>query len=179
MSELLLARNPDPTLPYLLRVPLSDGLVFRARDTWPRTTAVYCHPVGASEWPGDPEIVEHIPLRNCVRRGAAIDIVAARGRENRSQLVFTRGRGRDIVFWQSPRTRKQARPDVTLPTARASGLAGLEILVDAHEQRPWRFQPSRSRSPRSASPAATTSSPMTVPWSPRWNASRFPTSSPA
>ncbi len=141
MSELLLARNPDPdsTLGYLLRVPLGGGLVFRARDTWPRTTAVYCHPVDASEWPCDPEIVERVPLRSCERRGAAIDIVAARARENRSQLVFTRARGRDMVFWQSPRTRKQARPDVTLPTARASGLAGLEILVDAHEQRPWRF----------------------------------------
>ena len=141
MSELLLVRNPDSdsTLPYLLRVPLAGGLVFRARDTWPRTTAVYCHPVPLSEWPATPEVIERVPLRSCERRGAAIDIVAARARENRSQLVFTRGRGRNMVFWQSPRTRKQARPDVTLPTARASGIAGLEILVDAHEQRPWRF----------------------------------------
>lgn len=32
--ELLIARNPDPesSLPYLLRVPLGSGLVFRARD---------------------------------------------------------------------------------------------------------------------------------------------------
>ncbi len=28
-----------------------------------------------------------------------------------------------MVFWQSPRTREQARPDVRLPTARAAGLA--------------------------------------------------------
>ena len=140
MSELVLATNPDPesTLPYLLRVPIGAGLVFRVRDTWPRTNAVFAYPVGISEWPEPPEVVERVPLRSVARRGAAIDIVAARGRENRSQLVFTRGRGRDMVFWQSPRTRKQARPDVTLPTARASG-AGLEILVDAHEQRPYRF----------------------------------------
>ena len=50
------------------------------------------------------------PLRSCVRRGAAIDLVAARARENRSQLVFTTARGSDAVFWQSPRTRNQARP---------------------------------------------------------------------
>lgn len=141
MSELLIARNPDPAsaLPYLLRVPLGPGLVFRARDTWPRTTAIYCHPVDASEWPEQPDIVEAIPLHSCARRGAAIDIVAVRGRENRSQLVFTKARGRDVVFWQSPKTRKQARPDVALPTARAAGVAALAILVDAHEQRPYRF----------------------------------------
>lgn len=141
MSELLLVANPDPdsSLRYLLRVPLGGGLVFRVKDTWPRTNAVFAYPVPADEWPDDPDIVERIPLRSVVRRGAAIDIVAARGRENRSQLVYTKGRGRDMVFWQSPRTRKQARPDVTLPTARAAGLADLAILVDSREQRPYRF----------------------------------------
>lgn len=141
MDELLLARNPDAasTLPYLLLVPLGDGLVFRVKDTWPRTTAVYCHPVARSEWPQEPELVERIALRALARRGAAIDVVADRGREQRSQIVFTRARGRDVVFWQSPRTRKQARPDVRLPTARAAGVAGLEILADAHERYPYRF----------------------------------------
>lgn len=140
--ELLIARNPDPesTLPYLLHVPIGvDGLVFRAKDTWPRTNAVYCHPVEATEWPEHPEIVERIPLKTCTRRGAAIDVVADRGREQRSQIVFTRGRGREMVFWQSPRTRKQARPDVRLPTARAAGVVELEIVVDAHERYPYKF----------------------------------------
>ena len=71
--------------------------------------------------------------------GAAIDLVLDRGRENRSQIVFTRARGRDAVFWQSPRTRKQARPNVTTPTARAAGIAELEIVVDSREQYPYRF----------------------------------------
>lgn len=140
--ELLIARNPDPdsTLPYLLRVPLGrDGLVFRTKDTWPRTSALYCHPVEASEWPPSPDIVERVPLKACERRGAAIDVVADRGREQRSQIVFTRARGREMVFWQSPRTRKQARPDVSLPTARAAGVVELEIVVDAHERYPYKF----------------------------------------
>ncbi len=57
--DLLIARNPDPdsTLPYLVRVPLGDGLVFRAKDTWPRTSALYCHPVAATEWPEAPDVV--------------------------------------------------------------------------------------------------------------------------
>jgi hypothetical protein len=139
--ELVVARNPDvdSTLPYLIWVPISDGLVFRTKDTWPRTTALYCHPVSAREWPVDPDVVERIALQACARRGAAIDIVARRGREQRSQIVFTRARGRDMVFWQSPRTRKQARPDVRLPTARAGGVVELEIVVDSHERYAYGF----------------------------------------
>jgi hypothetical protein len=139
--ELIIASNPDPdsSLPYLVRVPISGGLVFRTKGTWPRTNALYCHPVSATEWPDAPEVVERIALRACSRRGAAIDLVADRGREKRSQIVFTRARGRDMVFWQSPRTRKQARPDVRLPTARAAQLPELEIVVDAHERYAYRF----------------------------------------
>ncbi|HET9692368.1 MAG TPA: ERCC4 domain-containing protein [Acidimicrobiales bacterium] len=138
---LVIARNPDEgsSLPYLLRVPLGDGLVFRTSGTWPRTTALYCHPVPLDDWPAEPDVVEEVALRACARRGAAIDLVLDRGRENRSQLVFTQARGRDVVFWQSPRTRKQARPQVATPTARAAGIAELEVVVDAHERYPWRF----------------------------------------
>src|ERR1700680_812330 len=106
MNELLIATNPDPdsTLAYLLRVPLGEGIVLRTAGTWPRTKALYCYPVLVGERPAAPDIVERVPLRSCTRRGAAIDIVAARARENRSQLVFTTARGREAVFWQSPRT---------------------------------------------------------------------------
>ncbi len=141
MEELLVALNPDPDsrLGYLLRLPLGGGMVFRTSGTWPRAKALYCHPVVAEEWPAEPDIVERAPIRSCVRRGAAIDLILDRGRENRSQLVFTTARGRDVVFWQSPRTRKQARPNVTTPTARAAGIAELEILVDTREQYAYRF----------------------------------------
>jgi ERCC4 domain len=139
--ELLIARNPDPasSLPYLLRVPLGDGLVFRARDVWPRTTAVYLHPVWPDEWPDAPEIVDRVLVRSCVRRGAAIDLIVDRGRENRSQIVYTTARGREMVFWQSPRTRKQARPNVTTPKARAAALPDLTIVVDSHERYAYKF----------------------------------------
>jgi hypothetical protein len=149
--ELLVARNPDrsSSLPYLLRLPVEGGLVFGTKGTWPRTSALYCHPVGIEEWPDRPVLVERVALRVCVRRGAAIDVVCDRGREQRSQLVFTRARGREVVFWQSPRTRKQSRPQVRLPTARARGTsagdpdqggerarrrAGREMVGCYHEQ---------------------------------------------
>ena len=78
----------------------------------------------------------------------AIDVVADRGREQRSQIVFTHARGREMVFWQSPRTRKQARPDVRLPTARAAGIRELEIVVDAHEHYPYQFTGQQVRTVR-------------------------------
>jgi ERCC4 domain/Lsr2 len=148
--ELLVARNPDPasSLPYLLRLPVEGGLVFRTKGTWPRTNALYCHPVSQDEWPEQPEIVERVGLRACARRGAAIDVICDRGREHRSQIVFTRARGRDVVFWQSPRTRKQSRPDVRLPTARAHGIDELVILIDAHERYPFSFPGQRVRTVR-------------------------------
>ncbi len=139
VDDLLVARNPEPdsSLPYLIRVPLGPaGIVVKARETWPGATKVYCH--RADGWPADAEIVERHPVRSCSRRGPAIDLVLARARQNRSQLVITRARGREMIFWQTPSTTKQARPAVTLPTARAAGQV-LEIVVDTGEKYPWSF----------------------------------------
>ena len=152
--ELVIARNPDPgsSLPWLLRLPLGPaGVVLKVRDTWPRTAKVYCH--RAEGWPEDAEIVERVPVRSCVRRGAAIDLVLDRSRENRSQFVFTKVRGgRDVIFWQTARTAKQARPNVGLPTARSRG-GILRILVDSHERYPWKFPRQQAETARQALPA--------------------------
>ena len=113
---------------------------------------MYCFPVPAAEWPAEPDVVERVPLRSCARRGAAIDVVADRGREQRSQIVFTNARGREMVFWQSPRTRKQARPDVRVPKARAAGIADLEIVVDARERYAYHFAGQQVRTVRRALP---------------------------
>ncbi|MXG91929.1 ERCC4 domain-containing protein [Nocardioides flavescens] len=139
-DDFVIARNPDPdsTLPYLLRIPLASGaVVLKARDTWPRTSKVYCH--RAEEWPADAEVVERVGVRSCTRRGASIDLVLDRGRENRSQLVFAQAKGRPVIFWQSARTTRQARPAVAVPTARPSGIVDLEVTVDTHERYPWTF----------------------------------------
>lgn len=150
----MIARNPDPasSLPYLVRLPLGDdGIALKTSDTWPRTAKVYCH--RADAWPtGDLEVVERVPVRSCVRRGAAIDLVLDRSREHRSQFVFTFARGREVIFWQSARTAKQARPAVALPTSRASGRE-LEILVDSHERYPWTFRHQQAVTSRRALPA--------------------------
>ena len=78
-------------------------------------------------------------VRSCLRRSAAIDLILDRARENRSQIVYTIARGREMVFWQSPRTRKQARPNVVTPKARAAALPDLTILVDSNERYAYRF----------------------------------------
>ncbi|MFP3907512.1 MAG: ERCC4 domain-containing protein, partial [Acidimicrobiales bacterium] len=153
VAEFVVARNPEEgsTLPFLVRLPLGpDGVVLKVRDTWPRTAKVYCH--RATGWPRAPEILERVPVRSCVRRGAAIDLVLDRGRENRSQFVFTRARGREMIFWQSARTTKQARPNVTLPRQRAAGRV-LDILVDSQERYAWSFSTQQATTRRRKLPA--------------------------
>lgn len=140
MDDFLIARNPEPDsrLPYLVRIPLGEGVVLKTKDVWPRTSKLYCH--RTDEWPEDADVIERVPARSCTSRGAAIDLVLERRRESRSQFVITRIRGgRQAIFWQTARTTKQARPNVDLPTARAQGVADLQILVDSHERYPWRF----------------------------------------
>jgi hypothetical protein len=152
-DDFVIARNPDEdsTLPYIVRIPLGDGILLKVRDTWPRTAKVYCHRV--EEWPADAEVVERVPVRSCVRRGAAIDLVLDRGREARSQFVITTVRGgRQAIFWQTSRTAKQARPRVAGPRARAQGVAGLEIVVDSGERYAWKFSDQQATTRRERLP---------------------------
>lgn len=151
--EFVIARNPDTgsSLPFLVRLPLGDdGVALKVRETWPRTNKIYCH--RADGWPEDVDVVERVPVRSCVRRGAAIDLILDRSRENRSQFVFALARGREVIFWQSARTSKQARPAVNVPSARAAGQV-LEILVDSHEQYPWKFTKQQATTIRRPLPA--------------------------
>ena len=153
VADFLVARNPDPdsALPFLIRLPLGpDGIVLKTREMWPRTSKVYCH--RAVEWPPDAEIIDRIAVRSCVRRGPAIDLVLDRSRENRSQLVLTQARGREMIFWQSPRTTKAARPNVALPTRRAAGQV-LHILIDTAEKYPYAFTHQQASTTRRRLPA--------------------------
>ncbi len=140
-GRFVVARNPeeDSSLPYLIRVPLgAEPLVLKAREVWPRTAKVYCH--RADSWPDAPQVIEDVAVRSCVRRGPAVDLVLARPRENRSQLVFARLKnGREAIFWQTARTTRRARPGARIPTRRASGWPVLPVLVDTRERYPYRF----------------------------------------
>lgn len=140
-ARFVVARNPDPdsTLPYLVRLPVDGGpLLLKAKEPWPRTSKVYCHP--ADEWPAAAEVVDDVGVRSCVRRGTAIDLVLDRGRENRSQFVFVRmAGGREGIFWQSARTAAKSRPGVRIPRRRASGVRALDIVADTRERYAYRF----------------------------------------
>lgn len=145
-----IARNPDTdsTLPYVLWVPLgSNPLVLKAKDTWPRTAKVYCH---RGEWPDEAEIVEEVPIRSCIRRGVAIDLVLDRYRENRSQFVVTTLKGgREGIFWQTAKTTRKTRPGMRLPTKR-SAAGALEIVVDSRERYAWKFETQQATTSRRA-----------------------------
>lgn len=145
-----IARNPDTdsTLPYVLWVPLgSNPLVLKAKDTWPRTAKVYCH---RGEWPDEADIVEEVPIRSCIRRGVAIDLVLDRYRENRSQFVITTLKGgREGIFWQTAKTTRKTRPGMRLPTKR-SAAGALEIVVDSRERYAWKFETQQATTTRRA-----------------------------
>jgi hypothetical protein len=148
----LVARNPDSasSLPYLLRLPINDGLVLKARDTWPRTARVNCHPAEAG-WPAEPEILEDVPVIVCTRRGRSIDLVLDRPRENRSKLVFTGlPGGRPGIFWQTRKTAATARPGARIPGRRPEGLGLLRVRVDTRERHPYRFASRRVETERAA-----------------------------
>jgi ERCC4 domain len=141
----VVARNPDPesTLPYLLRLPVDGGIELKAREPWPATARVYCHPLEEG-WPAGAEVVEEVPVRRCARRGRAVDLVLDRARQNRSQFIFTephaqRRGGRPMIFWQTARTVRRARPGQRVPRARAADGAALEIAVDSRERYPYKF----------------------------------------
>lgn len=90
------------------------------------------------EWPAEADIIERVPVEACWRAGAAIHLVLRRRTNRRSLFVWTRARGRDVVFWRSPASMAAARPGIRVPGAR--GLEGpLEIAIDSRERYPWRF----------------------------------------
>jgi hypothetical protein len=138
----LVAPNPDgdSKLPWLVRLPIDGGLVLKVREPWPSTARVYCHR-SDQPWPDTLAEVVSVPVRSCQRRGAAIDLVLERGNRNRSQFVFTRARGREMIFWQTPATTKAARPGARVPRRRPEGFTAgeLRIIVDTRERYAWKF----------------------------------------
>jgi hypothetical protein len=148
----VVARNPDPDsrLPYLVRLPIEGGLILKVRDTWPRTSRVFCARVDGG-WPSEAEIVEEVAVTLCRRRGVAIDLVLDRPRENRSQFVFTTlPSGREGIFWQTRKVVTTARPGARIPGRRASGIPEFVIVVDSREHYPYRFAKQQATTVRAA-----------------------------
>ena len=149
----LVVHNPqaDSSLPFLIRLPLEDGLVLKARASWPATARVYCHRFEGS-WPEEAEIIEQVPVRLCRRRGAAVDLVLDRPRLSRSPFVFTQVRGREAIFWQTRQTARGANPGARIPRRRTLARP-VAIAVDTRERYPYRFSGHSAETARVALPA--------------------------
>ncbi len=132
------ARNPDAAsrLPYLLWLPLNDGLVLKAREPWPRAARVFCAQDG-TPWDESAAVVDEAAVLLCRRRGAAIDLVLDRAQLARSQFVFTEARGRPVVWWQTQKTVQAANPGARIPRGRSAG--PLTIAIDTREKYGWKF----------------------------------------
>ena len=137
----VVARNPEEhsKLPFLLWLPIGDGVTLKAKSDWPASARVFCLEVDG--WPTEPpEIVDEFPVRSIRRRGIAVDLELDRGRRARSQFVFTQLKdGRPAVFWQTPKAARAARPGQRVPSRRAQGLPDLVIARDRRERYGYRF----------------------------------------
>lgn len=133
------ARNPDgdSRLPYLLWLPVGEGLVLKAREPWPRYARVFCAE-GAPGWDETRELVDEADVVLCKRRGAAIDLVLDRPRLSRSQFVFTTVRGRPAIWWQTRATVRSSNPGARVPRGRNAST--LLVAVDSREKYGWRFE---------------------------------------
>ncbi len=132
--------NPEEgsSLPYLLQIPVDGGVILKAREPWPTSSRVYCHPWEGA-WPEEAEVLEEVPVRHCARRGPAIDLVLERGQRNRAQFVYTEVRARPAIFWQTRKVARAARPGVRVPARKAQGLESFTIEVDTRERYPYKF----------------------------------------
>jgi hypothetical protein len=140
-ARFVVARNPSERskLPYLVWLPVDDGLVLHAREPWPTTARVFCHDAGDA-WPEAPDIVDDAPVKSCRRRGSAVDLVVDCGHHSRSQFVFTQLKGgRPAIFWQTAKTAKSARPGARMPTRRAAEQTDLVIARDRRERYGYKF----------------------------------------
>ena len=148
-DRFVIARNPqeDSKLPYLLHLPVDGGIILKARDTWPRSSRVYCHRF-EDPWPDDAEVVDEARIVSIRRRGAAVDLVLDRPRLARSQFVFTETRGRPAIFWQTRKAAKAANPGARIAPARS--VDGLQIVIDTRERYPYRFAGSNVVTERAA-----------------------------
>ncbi|MBM4434027.1 MAG: hypothetical protein FJ028_02755 [Chloroflexi bacterium] len=154
LSRFWIGRNHSTStrLPYLLRLPVArEGRIFlAARESWPRSTDVYCHQL--PEWPPEAEVLEEVPVEACWRAGAAVHLVLRRPRLRRSIFVWTKKAGRTLVFWRSEATMRRARPGIRVPLARAFE-GPLTVAVDDGERYPWRFAGHGATTERRSLPA--------------------------
>lgn len=140
MSEFLVARNPQArsALPFILGLPLDSGMLWlKAHDDWPRATRTYCHPLEYVPDTEDLEIIQRVDVRVCRRIGPAIDLVLARRLNKRSQFVFVRWRGRELIFWQTAQSARAARPGVRVPS-RDTRFA-ITVYADTRERYGYSF----------------------------------------
>lgn len=169
-TTFVVACNPDERsrLPYLLWLPVEDGLALKAKASWPQDRRVFCQELDG--WPAGAEVLEEIPVRSVRRRGVAVDLVLDRGHNARSQFVFTTVRGgHPAVFWQTPKAGKSARPGRGCRLAGPRGLSASPSCGTAANATATPSPASRPTSAETRSAPATT--PSSTPAARRWRSS--------
>jgi hypothetical protein len=76
LDDFMVARNPEAesSLPYLVFVPIDGCTWLKARETWPRSSRVYCH-LAADVDVGALDVLERIAVLSCEPRGPVVDLL--------------------------------------------------------------------------------------------------------
>lgn len=135
----IVARNPevDSSLPFLVYLPFEGGTWLKARETWPRSSRVYCHVVEGIEVAAL-EIIERTRVVSCERRGPVLDLILDRVQNRRAQFLFTQARGRSMIFWQTAKSIANARPGLRVPQRPARIVE--RIAIDTRERYGYGFK---------------------------------------
>ena len=182
MDELLIARNPDPDSTAALPAAAADG----RRDGVSHLGHLAAHQSAvllsgaADEWPDRARDRRTRPLRSCVRRGAAIDLVARPEPGEPLPDRVHHGPGPRcglLAVAAHPKTSPPERHAPPPPGPPAS--PSWRSSSTPASSTPTGSPASRPRTVKRPCRAATTASPSTGGWSPRSNASPWPTSCPA
>lgn len=140
----VVAKNPEAetSLPYLVFVPFDGGLWLKARETWPRSSRVYCHRLGPRDIAALDlaalTVLERVDVLSCQRRGPVLDIVLERAQNRRAQFVFTQARGRAMIFWQTAKSAANARPGLRVAQRPTRALD--KIIIDTRERYGYGFK---------------------------------------
>ncbi len=139
LDAFIVARNPeaDSSLPFLVYLPCEGGTWLKARETWPRSSRVYCHAVEGVDVAAL-EIIEQIRVVSCERRGPVLDLILDRVQNRRAQFVFTQARGRPMIFWQTAKSAANSRPGLRVPQRPARTVD--RIAIDTRERYGYGFK---------------------------------------
>lgn len=141
----ILEKRDNTKFPYKLTIKQDNEkiLTLLVQDRWPGQRGnIFCLRENQAEPNEKLEEVERIPIISMHRYGKRISIVLDRPQEKRCDFIFLKKQYKthngeyEQIFWKTQKAISETNPKVKLSTYYSGGL---NIIIDAGEKYPWRF----------------------------------------